>query len=331
MMKYGVFTEAVKERIKDFLPERYQDLEAALTSVEKVNTVFTGITFHDQNKKAMQVSPVIYLENAYEEYRSSEWKLDDILQKIANTATAALDSAKDYGKENLQEKLQEDRIYYQLVNTEQNREFLNNKPNREYMDMSIMYRYMIGKNPETGTISSVPITSQLAKEKGLTEERLYELAHQNTKELFPLRVSGLKELMANLMKKDGMEDDMVEAMLQGEEFDSPLYVISNDEGVIGASAVLYDNAMQPLAEKLGSDLYVMPASIHEMIAVPVSSGVAPEELAEMVQQINEKEVSLEDRLSNNVYLYDKDSRELSMATDVPEKRLDYEQEPSRRL
>ena len=32
-------------------------------------------------------------------------------------------------------------------------------------------------------------------------------------------------------------------------------------------------------------------------------------------------VSLEDRLSNNVYFYDKEARTISMATDVPNKKL----------
>ena len=42
----------------------------------------------------------------------------------------------------------------------------------------------------------------------------------------------------------------------------------------------------------------------------------------MVVDINMKAVSLYERLSNQVYHYDKDLRKLTLATDTPNKRLD---------
>ena len=65
----------------------------------------------------------------------------------------------------------------------------------------------------------------------------------------------------------------------------------------------------------------MPSSIHEVIAVSTDLG-NPNELAAMVAEINMDQVSLQERLSNQVYHYDKDLRVLSMATDTPNKRLD---------
>ena len=58
--------------------------------------------------------------------------------------------------------------------------------------------------------------------------------------------------------------------------------------------------------------------IHETIAVSVEMG-APEYLAQMVHDVNMTAVTLDERLSNNVYHYDKDLRKLELATDVPEK------------
>lgn len=48
----------------------------------------------------------------------------------------------------------------------------------------------------------------------------------------------------------------------------------------------------------------------------------PYELAQMVSEINMDQVELEERLSNQVYHYDKDLRKVSLATDTPNKRLD---------
>lgn len=57
------------------------------------------------------------------------------------------------------------------------------------------------------------------------------------------------------------------------------------------------------------------------IAVSSDMG-SPEMLAQMVVEVNMQEVSLDERLSNQVYHYDKDLRKLTLATDTPNKRLD---------
>lgn len=85
--------------------------------------------------------------------------------------------------------------------------------------------------------------------------------------------------------------------------------------------MLYEDKLHSLSMKLEDDLYILPSSIHEVLAVPASMGT-PESLAEMVSEVNMNEVSLDERLSNQVYHYDKDLRKLSLATDTPNKRLD---------
>ena len=103
--------------------------------------------------------------------------------------------------------------------------------------------------------------------------------------------------------------------------DQAMYVISNDRGLNGAISMLYEDKLHGLAEEIGTDLYIMPSSVHEVIAVSSNMG-DPNELAQMVAEINMDQVSLEERLSNQVYHYDKDLRKLSLATDTPNKRLD---------
>ena len=100
-----------------------------------------------------------------------------------------------------------------------------------------------------------------------------------------------------------------------------MYVVTNKSGINGASSMLYEDKLFELATKLDSDLYIMPSSIHETICVSTSMG-NPEELAAMVAEVNMTNVELNERLSNQVYFYDKDLRKLTMATDTPNKRLD---------
>ena len=90
-------------------------------------------------------------------------------------------------------------------------------------------------------------------------------------------------------------------------------MISNEKGINGAASMLYENELHELAESFESDLYILPSSVHEVIAVSSDMG-SPEMLAQMVVEVNMQEVSLDERLSNQVYHYDKDLRKLTLAT-----------------
>lgn len=63
-------------------------------------------------------------------------------------------------------------------------------------------------------------------------------------------------------------------------------------------------------------------SMNEIIREMFVKDGMPREVAEMVSEINMDQVALEERLSHQVYHYDKDLRKLSLATDTPNKRLD---------
>ena len=63
---------------------------------------------------------------------------------------------------------------------------------------------------------------------------------------------------------------------------------------------------------LNDDLYIMPSSIHELICIP-AAGVNPGDLRTIVREINSTQVAVEDVLSNNVYLYRKETGVISIA------------------
>ena len=92
----------------------------------------------------------------------------------------------------------------------------------------------------------------------------------------------------------------------------------------GAVNMLYDDNLHEISERVGDDLFILPSSVHEVICVPASSADDLKYLADMVHEINMMQVSLEDRLSNQVYHYDRKARTLELATDTPYKRIDGE-------
>lgn len=131
----------------------------------------------------------------------------------------------------------------------------------------------------------------------------------------------MNDIIREIFMKDGMPEEIADMMIEEMPADKTMWVISNDRGINGAISMLYEDKLHNLAEELETDLYIMPSSVHEVIAVSASMG-DPNELASMVAEINMDQVSLDERLSNQVYHYDKDLRKLTLATDTPNKRLD---------
>ena len=80
-------------------------------------------------------------------------------------------------------------------------------------------------------------------------------------------------------------------------------VLTTRDQVNGAGVLFCDAVLQKIWQKLGN-YYLLPSSVHELIVVPVSEGIDRSELTEMVRTINATEVAPEDRLSDQVYLYD---------------------------
>jgi hypothetical protein len=121
--------------------------------------------------------------------------------------------------------------------------------------------------------------------------------------------------------KNEMPPEIADMMISEMPPEQQMYVISNEKKINGAVSMLYEDVLYDLAEKLGSDLYILPSSVHEVIAISATMG-DPNELADMVTEINMGQVALDERLSNQVYHYDKELRKVTLATDTPNKRLD---------
>lgn len=316
MMNYELFKEVVMEKFKDYMSEEFKDYELVMTPVEKVNQVKDGIHLVAFGDKTI-ISPTLYINDIYEHYKENEDLNESIRLAAENMERAFKD--RPFEKEMLDFDSAKDNIVFQLVNTEQNKEMLKGVPNRPFQDLSIIYRWVVSVD-ESGIASAV-VRNNLAEKLGLSEEQLFNLAVENTRRLLPPTVRSMNDVIKEMFLKDGMPPEMAEMMIGEMPNEEMLWVISNERGLNGAISMLYEDKLHTLAEELGADLYIMPSSIHETIAVSAEFG-DPYQLAEMVTEINMDQVSLDERLSNQVYHYDKDLRKLSLATDTPNKRID---------
>lgn len=315
MMNYDVFLEVVKERMLDYLPEKYQKGEVMINKVQRVNQTLDGLNVLVGEKG--HICTNIYVEDIYQRYLETD-NLDETLQEAATLYAEMVENAVvdewDLDLDSLK-----DNVIYTLVNTEQNKELLEHVPHKPFQDLSIIFRWVVSVSDKQ--MSSAVVNESIMKQAGMNVDELMEAAMENTKRILPISIYSMEETLMG-MASNQLEMDFIRYMVETERPPKEImWIISNTMGVNGASAILYEDKLHELAEKLGTDLYLLPSSLHECIAVSVDKGT-PEEFAEMLQSVNMNEVRLEDRLSNNVYHYDKDLRELTMATDVPNKRLD---------
>lgn len=314
MMDYEIFREVVKESFLSYMPESYQDMEVRVAPVDKVNRKLDGLSLLAKNEETM-ISPTLYIDDMYVKYLKTE-----DLQATLRDAAEAMDGAfREAAIPPLDISTARDNIIFQLVNTMQNEDMLKNLPHREFQDLSIIYRWVV--DVEQKGLSSGVINNHVAESLGMGEEQLFKAAAENTRRILPPVVQSMNEVMRDMLVADGMPEELADLMIGEQEPENIMWVISNERKIEGAASMLYEDKLHKLAESVGTDLYILPSSVHEVIAVSVEMG-EPEELAQMVSEINMDQVDISERLSNQVYHYDKDLRKITLATDTPNKRLD---------
>ena len=315
MMNYEIFKEVVKEKFMDYMPDNFKGMELVVMPVEKVNMTYDGISIRG---KDTNISPTIYINDMYEKYQNCG-DLEETLMAACDLMAMEFAKTPQVVDVDSLYKDADENVVFQLINTEQNRSFLEQVPHREFQDLSIIYKLVI--NADAESIQSIKVTNSLAERLGMNEEQLFKYAAENTRRILPPRIRNMNDVMKEMFLSDGMPEEIAEMMIREVPPEQTLWIISNNRGIDGAVSMLYENELHELAENLESDLYILPSSVHEVLAVSTEL-TEPEELAQMVAEVNMQEVALEERLSNQVYHYDKDLRKLTLATDTPNKRLD---------
>lgn len=318
MLSFEEFQEYVKDHIREYLPEEFANAEVSIRTVKKLNGVtLQGLEiWTPESKQSTGVTPTIYLDGKYENYENGV-ELEVIMEHIGNLERQSMDLPEDVAE--IKERYKDvnyvkDRLIVSLINAERNVDILKDRPHRMLEDLAIVYKVLVNKD-ETGT-GTIPVTNSHMEYWGLTEEQLYETAIKNSNMFEPPFIDDMDRVAAEMLRERGMTEEEIEEFQA--DVHPKMYIISNASKVNGASAIVYSDALQQVAEMMGSDLYILPSSIHEVLAVSVEDREL-EDLEEMVRSVNQTDVSPEEVLSDNVYKYDSESRTLSLASEKAER------------
>ncbi|SCJ95753.1 Uncharacterised protein [uncultured Eubacterium sp.] len=279
MMDYESFKKELIERLKEFLPEKYQGWEISVSKVPKVNGYMESINLMPTSEEFVAV-PNIYVPELFEVYQSCQ-DMNQVLEKTADFFVKGMEYVKDMTTK-VELDNPHDKVIMALVNSEENKELLAHVPNRSLLDLSIIYRIMV-ELPDDAFNSAI-ITNDLADRFELSETELYNLAKENTPRLMPISV-------------EYASDDF--------------YILTNKYRTLGAAVMLYKDVLTDIADEFDNNLYVLPSSIHEVFIVPDYVKGA-DELREIVTEANATVVKKNEVLSNKVYFYEKQTGKLTV-------------------
>ena len=311
-MERKEFYDELCKGIVSKLNEEGYNVTGEVKNVTKNNgVVHTGIQFRGEGN----VQPVVYMEAFYEQYEKGSISLEAAIAHGADIYERGM-SANEFHTEDITDYAKvRDRLFVCVRNAEKNAETLKDIPHEIHEDLVEMYR--IQMNTSDGSVASVLISNQLMKELGVDQKTLKTDAWESMKANNPGRLQSMTDVLMELLGDHyGQEEGeaMVEAI--GAE-GAPMYIYTNQDKLNGAVYMLDKDAMNAVAEKFGESFTILPSSIHECIIIPESVGHDYAALQEMVREVNATQMAPEEILSDNVYRFDKDTQQLSIAEDGP--------------
>lgn len=290
-MEFNVFTDNIVNVLQQRMGHEY---DVKVTKVTKNNDIeLTGVVLM---KESDNLSPTIYLDGLFEEYQDGAY-IEDLAEQIIRLYKEQLPAGRldmDFFRNFEQVK---DRIFYKLVSYDKNRKMLEKLPYYKWNDLALIFYYAMEE--ERIGRASITIHHQHLKMWEQSMDTLYAVAQENMKKSMPELLVSMKDLL-----------EETTGLKMGEDTYLPMYVLTNQEKVYGAAAMLYSEHMKKLAERWQTDLLILPSSIHEVLLLPDDGQNEYAFYRQMVEEVNTTQVEPEEVLSYSLYRYCREKAEI---------------------
>lgn len=254
-------------------------IAAELITVQKNNEAVTGVAMGDGKIRAC-----LYFVDAYHGNMTSKQIAEDFIKRYESISeTPEIDPDKIMTREYIKEHVHMKIVPYS--------EYVKGKASKNFLDLYKLF--FIDTPVDDGFVT---LTINHIEKLGIEVDELEAWADKR------YEVRGMYETMIEL------DPDMAEIIPKPEHEEQ--LVLSNDNKFYGATAITSKAVLDLACDKLGAEtIYILPSSIHECLAVSMGD---PDELRQMVCEVNNTKLKPQERLSYNVYKYERDG-ELEIA------------------
>ncbi|MBO7702874.1 MAG: hypothetical protein J6S26_00405 [Solobacterium sp.] len=292
LMKFNDFRDYAKEEVVKYLPEELRGNDLAITRFTKIGCAYYSLSLQREEEFGRAA---VNLDESYERYTEGE-NLETIVREMAETLQEVyqedeLASLKDF-------RFVRPRLFLRVCSRRWNQELLEDVLHRIREDLALTSHILIEKTKEN--VVSTIIRKPMLDVYGITEEELFHETMQSAPILFPPKITLFQEMKFPKPSRDPLHHP-------------DAAVLTNENGINGASALFYPGMMEEAAEFMGGGYYVAPLSIHEMILIRDGSIDELEALRCSLLYSNCWVTHPKNTLSNQIYHYDPSLKQFSTA------------------
>lgn len=196
-----------------------------------------------------------------------------------------------------------EKIFLRLVNYEKNKADIEGKAYIKFLDLAILFYCDCTEWDFDGFyVSKKQILMWRQNINDIYQTSLENTYHKGNALVTPILNFFPEELV--YIAQNGMDILMKE---------KEMIVLTNQSLSFGAAMLLNKPELKKLADRFDSNLYLLPSSVHEIIAVRSDQNADVSYLAEMVNVVNSDVVEPGEYLSDHVYYFDREKCEVTIA------------------
>lgn len=294
-MKYEEFKTNLIEELKDFYGA---DATVELTTATKNNGIkLDGIIIR---LGEANVSPIIYLQQYYEEFMENEnIRIDEIVGRIVELrerhelqdADGVIGKITDWA-------YVREHIYPMIVSAEDNEEMLRELVSKPFLDLAVIMYIRLDDILQIGGEATVKVTKEILSSLKVSEAEAFDVAFSNMKN-DDYAIQDIYMAISGMIDEENIMDEPTGKM----------FVLTNKRKSWGAVGILDKD----LLHSIGKSLYILPSSVHETILIPEDENMDQTFLDAMVTEVNATQLSQEEVLSGHSYYYDFKGNEIRIS------------------
>ncbi|MCD8083562.1 MAG: DUF5688 family protein [Clostridiales bacterium] len=308
MMTIEEFREKVIKELNAIYGREYEVFPLDLTKNNSVRRC--GIS---AKRKDALASPVVYLEGYYKDYQDGMEmeKIVSTIQRMLMETVPSREIERQVATLSDFETVR-DHLQCRLINYSANEDALRNQVFRRVCDLALVLEIVIHSD-EKGSMT-MRVQKKMTEDWEISDDELLDQALENGKRKNPARFFRVESLLKSLLAGTLDEQETGAAQMETEmEPDLDLYVLTVNKGIHGAVAMMYPGCLEKIADELGSDLVILPSSIHETLIFSRTKRDDWKSLRQMVYTVNRQHVEEEERLSDQVYVFCRTNGILTLA------------------